>query len=620
MTAYPRTVLTVGLVCAVGCTLNVNQNVDWYAYTTEADMPKPANTDAGLTSDVGGDQDAELPGGLRSVSPIVRSPSGAHDPLSDPEVAFAELTVEGPGLKEGEHQLVTPYLPNAKLKVDDVPDGLSRQLRVGLWPKGDSGEPIGPMLAQGRTIPFDLGEASAAQASGLFAYVTFVNQFAPAIGESNTAAAIDPRVGLSAESMPDWSTWLLGGGVPKPGASDPWDPVGFASFPSQVLKYDTNLRAMSAMAASLNVGRAFHASALGLNGLVAVAGGYTLEDGAPKASKHIEFYDPDKKKFVTSPSASPHLLYPRARHTMTRMFDNDDYFLIVGGKGPDPKAALSWEIWHPKTGVQAQGQLKHARWNHAAVRLPEADGGFIMLIGGEGLVDGKPAALNNFEVIRYDTCGNVARVGNLVVTCKVGGTNYCRPAGDASGLGSDKCAALAAQAGYQAVSWEPIVQPLVEGVGRNLPGAVYVPHGAYHYIYIVGGYSDAARTKPLDRIDIFDIQQGVWVPNQLSLEAARGAPLVAASMVGPRAGQVLISGGIGEDGKTVPPAEVVYVANPGQPTAALQKWPVKTALPDGKAAGVAVPLPSGHVLVTGGVSIGVDGMKPQTTVLLWNPL
>ena len=70
----------------------------------------------------------------------------------------------------------------------------------------------------------------------------------------------------------------------------------------------------------------------------------------------------------------------------------------------------------------------------------------------------------------------------------------------------------------------------------------------------------------------------------------------------------------------MPTAEVVYVANPGQPTAALQKWPVKTVLPGGTVAGLAFPLATGHILLTGGASLNGGGMNPQTAVHLYNPL
>ena len=555
----------------------------------------------------------------------IRAPLNEQNPFFDPLVRFVELSAEGPDIAEGVYQLVKPYKSGAQLDLGIVPYGFRRQLRVGLWPMNEaSGEPAGPMLAQGRTIPFDLtyDDVAGAGARGLFPYVSRVNEFAAAIGETGIAAVVDARIGLTAEELPDSTVMILGGGAPKPAATDPWDPASYASFSGTVLQYDANLRAVGdlslSIGAPLNVGRAFHASAMGNKGLVAISGGHTLEGGVPKVTNHVEFFDPASKKFITSANAqAAHMLYPRAHHTMTRMFDNDDYFIIVGGKGPDPKAALSWEIWHPKSGVQAQGQLKSARWNHVAVRLPEADGGFVMLIGGEGLSNGQPVALNDFEVIRFDTRGNVARVGNTLITCKVGGKAYFDPPG--SPRSYDQCQALKTQPGYQEITWEPITQPLADGVGRNLPGAVYVAHGAYHYIYIVGGFSDAARTKVLDRIDVFDIQQGIWVPNTLTLDVPRGAPMVTASMVGPRAGQVLIAGGIGGDGKTVAPAEVIYNANPG-PGASLQKWPVKTVLPGGTVAGMGFPLATGHILLTGGASLTAGGLSPQTAVQLWNPL
>lgn len=574
-----------------------------------------------LVSACGPGEEAPLSG----MGLSIRAPLAEHNPFADPHVAFVELTAEGPDLVEGQAQRVLPYSPGAHLDLPAVPYGFQRQIRVGLWPRNEAnGQVDNPLLAVGRSIPVDLSydDVKGSGARPLFPYVTKVNTFAPAIGESGQAAATDARIGATAERMPDHSVMIIGGGTAKADAKDPWDPKSYTAFSDKLLQYDPNLRAIGdlslTLGAFLSKGRAFHASALGVGGLVAIAGGYVLEAGAAVVTNEVEFFDPTKRTVSTSLGATPHMKYRRVGHTITRMFDNDNYFLIVGGKGPDPEAPVSWEIWHPFKGFQAEGQLANARWNHTAIRLPETDGGFVMLIGGESGDVNNPKVLNNFEVIRYDTRGNVSRVGNKLVTCKVGGKNFNAPPGDIQGY--DKCPSLAGQPGYQQVTWEPFVQPLNLSVARTLAGATYVPHGLYHYIYVAGGFADAKHTQPLDRIDVFDIQQGIWVAHDLKLETARGAPMMDVSMVGPRKGQVLVAGGVGAGGKSVDSGEMIYYAEP-EKAGQLRRFTVKNKLPaGGVVAGTAVGLSTGHVMVVGGSALSDAGMTAQQTLQLWNPL
>jgi hypothetical protein len=485
---------------------------------------------------------------------------------------------------------------------------------------------------------------------------------------------------------------IIGGATPKKGATDPFDPASYQAFSNVLLQYDINLRAVGDLSATYNAflkeGRAFHASALGNNGLVAIVGGYTMDENKkPKLTRSIEFFDPATKQIRTSmvTDSNPNddidpnrLLFARTGHTVTRMFDQDNYFIIVGGRGDKPDAARTWEIWHPVNGIQAQGLLSRPRWNHTAIRLPEADGGFVMLVGGEGLDEqGKPMVHNTFEVLRYDTLGHVSRMGNKLVTCKFAGKNYNQPPGGP--FGYDKCAALKGQPGHLTILWTPEVYPLLESVGRTMPGVLYVPHGSYHYIYVIGGFADAARTKPMDRIDIFNIGTGGWVPNSLKLETARGAPQITASMVGSRRGQVLVVGGIDAIGRSISKAEVVYYphcrttkecrdygwctnfnpkaqcvaaseadcvastgckqfgwcalvggrcisavgANPAPPQlgSSLQQWTAKNSLLGGTVLGLAVPLSTGHILIAGGTQAGSNSpLVANGSLHLWNPL
>lgn len=544
----------------------------------------------------------------------IGAPLGAENPFADASVKFVALSAEGPGIPEGGHQIVLAYTPGMKIDLGGllgkndlpIPYGDARQFRLELYPAGVNGTPTFPIKAHGRSVPVAVRQGEASKSISV--YVTKVNHFAAAVSEANIEAQVDPRVGTSVVATPDNNVMILGGAAPKNAATDPWDPNSFGSFNNTVLVYDTDRRQLLGPVGQLSKGRAFAASALGVNGLVAVAGGYVDNGGSVEASNLVEFFDPNtaqiRQATPADPGRNPHMLYPRVGHTMTRMFDNEDYFLIAGGTGPKGEAANSWEIWHPRDGSLTQGPLSGGRFNHCAVRVPDATGGYIMLLGGEN----GSGALSTFEVIRYDDKGNVSFKGNTTVTCRVG-TTYKK---------GDECNALKGQPGYSETKWEPIVQPLAGGAARTLPGCAYVAHpGNKFYVYIVGGFEDTKKSKVSSRIDVFNLLGGAWVQHNHKLNAARGAPQVGVSSVGPRAGQILVSGGLGADGKTVANAEVLYV--PG--TGALERKNVEGTVPGGgRVLGAAVGLVTGHVMVVGGATLGDAGMVSQSKVSLWAPL
>jgi hypothetical protein len=131
-------------------------------------------------------------------------------------------------------------------------------------------------------------------------------------------------------------------------------------------------------------------------------------------------------------------------------------------------------------------------------------------------------------VLRYDTGGNVSFKGNQKLTCQLGGKIY-------NGHDSDSvCASLANEKGYVAFYWQPLVRKLNGGVARTLPAAAYVHRSApdYNFVYIVGGFADAKKTLPLDRVDVFNIGSGDWAEGTPSLQTPRGAPLLGWSTTG----------------------------------------------------------------------------------------
>lgn len=545
---------------------------------------------------------------------VVSAPLGTDNPFADPSVKFVALSAEGPGITAGSHQIVLAYTPGMTIDLGNVvsgadlpvPYGDARQFRLELYPADVNGTPTFPIKAHGRTVPVAVRQGEAAQQVGV--YVTKVNHFAAPVNAGKIEAQVDPRAGASVIARPDNNVMILGGAAPKNAATDPWDPASFTNFTNTVLVYNTDQRQLLGPVANLSQGRAFAATAQGFNGLVAVAGGYVDNGGTAEASALVEYYNPDTGAIAqakpSSPAGNPHMLYPRVGHSITRMFDNDNFFLIAGGTGPKGEAANSWEIWHPNLGAVTQGPLSGPRFNHGAVRVPDATGGYIMLIGGENGSD----VLNTFEVIRYDDKGNVAYKGNTDITCKVGAT-YAKNA---------DCDALKGQPGYTQTSWEPIVQPLAGNAGRTLAGCKYVAHpGGKFYVYMIGGFEDTAKTKPIKRIDVFNLLAGNWVDHKHSLNAARGAPQIGVSTIGPRAGQVLIEGGIGADGKTVGNAEVIYLPASGE----LDRKNVEGITPGGgRVLGSAVGLVTGHVLVLGGVTSTDSGLATQGKVSLWSPL
>jgi len=552
----------------------------------------------------------------------VAGPMGADNPFTDPQSRFIALTAEGPGITDGSHQIVLAYTPGMKInlgglvngKDQPIPYGDARQFRVELYPADVNGLPSYPIRAHGRTVPIAIRQGDAPASRTV--YVTKVNHYAPAVNDSKVEAQVDPRAGAAVVSLPDHNVLIIGGAQPKTAATDAYDANSYANFQSGVLLYNSDQRGLFGPVAQLSKGRAFAAAASGVGGVVAIAGGYVDKAGTVEATNLVEYYDP--KDTAIKPAGAgratpkPHLSFARARHTITRLFDNDNYFLVAGGAGA-PQAAESWEIWHPVHGTLTQGPLSKPRWNHCAVRVPDASGGYIMLVGGENA----SGTIGDFEVIRYDDKGNVAFKGNKTITCNVGGT-----------FGkNEQCDSMKGQPGYSETTWEPIVRALDGGTPRTLASCTYQTHsiaptggGAAQtkfYVYTIGGFEDAGRKKALDRIGVYDLLAGSWVPHGLKLDIARGGAQIAVSSVGPRAGQVLISGGLGGDGKTVTTGEVVYLPSTGK----LEHKKVVNLIPGGgRVLGGAVGLPTGHILLVGGVSSTDAGLKHHGGLSLWAPL
>jgi hypothetical protein len=590
----------------------------------------------------------------------VQTPTSTDaNPLADSNAGFLVVQAVGPDLDGVVAPSVTPLVGGQAQTALNIPFGFQRQLSVEIWSGTPDQGPIAP-FARGVSDPVDITGKGATQA--INTYVTYMNRFAPVEPLGGAAQAIsDGRIGATAADLKNSTqTMILGGAQPAASGTDAFDIDSYSAVLDSVLLYDASLRQVIDLSSLANVrlinARSFHASAVGVSGKIGVSGGYINNDGDLEITNSVEYFDPVVQFFRKAEGVDvPDLTYARARHTMTRMFDDEDYFIIAGGEG-SAEAMNSWEIWHPQLGTVAVGQLQQPRFNHKAIRLPDAqlNGGFLVVVGGEddnGVID-------NFEVLRYDRSGNVASKGNPVITCRVNGEYYTGEVTDAGGNklpSTQACPLLQGQTDpsqYQEFSWTPNQFALADSVGRTLPGVAFVSTASYNFLYVVGGFGDKAKTQPLDRVDVFDLNRGTWVqanfrfdaqgngaweggtPSVLKLSSARGAPMVSAVTTGPFAGSLLVAGGADGAGQPISSAETVYFSvKPsefftfvGQATGKTQPLVVNGVengmLGGGRVYGLMHPLSSGHILVGAGAgkNAGEAKLVGRTEVMLWNPL
>jgi len=524
-----------------------------------------------------------------SLSLTITAPPGdsAFNPFGDAAARFAVLVAEGDLLNDSEYYTISPYGPEysgTKITLPSVPFGPRRQMRVEVWNGNDEG-PTFP-FARGRSLPVDIKVSSGK--TTMNPYVTRIDTFTPPFDDEGAAATTSSHIGGSATLLANSQVVLGGGATPKSGASKIWDPTSFQAFSKVIEGYDPDSRKVVPLGAELTKGRAFHASAAGGKGEVIFTGGLVIDGGAAKATNHVDVFYPDRGVVEESAGTggNPHLGVPRARHTCTLIFDGSSSFLCAGGEG---EGAGSWEIWDTDQGSIGGDLLKTARWNHAAARVPALDGVYVILVGGENTT----GTVANFEVLYFRT-------------------------------------------DYQ---WEnaaevPLPPVKVGALGRTLPGVVY---DGQSFLYVIGGYSDKDKTQPLTRIDVYDLASDEsdndkkWRftsenASSFKLASARGAPMVAAAKLTYGPPRILVAGGIGTNGKATDTAELIY-GDVVDGTTLMKVDAVKGAkngtlgakLDKPRAAGVAVPLLTGHVLVVGGGNVNGSSIDASTAALLYNP-
>ena len=539
---------------------------------------------------------------------VLRSPQGAGgaaDPLKDPNAAFVALTMEVAGIADGTLRVVRPEpfgkpdtLACPGLYCLKLPHGVVVQARVELWSANASGQP-GEPLARGRTLPFVAGHAQAANAAQ--AYLVPAGSFAPAVSSDGAQATLAGRVGIGAALVAGNPTEavLVGGAVIKPDAVDVFAPASLVSFSGVVSKYTIVQRQIEQSAQTLALPRAFAAVATGAS-VVAIIGGYVAGVDGPKPTNTIEYLD----KSGTLRAAKETLKFARAGASIAPMFAGQDYFLVLAGHGDSECttscAANTWEIWHPQLGIVTTGNLVTPRWRHAMVQLPGPAGGYAMLVGGEN----GNSIIGTAEVVQWSASAN-------------GVVSVSRAGAKCDDKKADECAAL------PNFYWSPQQVPLPSA--RTWPGAALVRSldGSGQlpmYVTVFGGFSDLQHTKPLSDLHVFPYATGAFLAQSLAVGPGRAAPLFASVEGGRYGQQLLVAGGVNAQGVANADA-AVFLVQPDA-TAAASMVPKTAAakselVEGGRVLATALALPTGHILVAGGVGGGPGAWVARTKVLLW---
>ena len=534
----------------------------------------------------------------------VRVPANDDNPLGTVDSRFIALIADYPGAT-GKENAVQPYAPGGKVTVPTIGFGPSRQIRVEVY-KGEDQPTVA--FARGTSVPVDIGANSAPVE--LHPYVTRINNFAAVFGEPDGNGDVPqtvlpaPHAGTAVATLANGKVLMAGGGVPKATAKNPYDPASYASFQPTVALYDADSRSLNVAedpAGQLATPRAFHTMTLGQT-VVAMVGGVEMDDtGKPRASDKIEFYNVATGE-VTSPSQTePNLHFGRIAPTVIQMFERQDYFLILGGKGnedcpADPHAGLcagnTWEIWHATGGFQTSGTLATARWHHAGVRVPGPDGGFVMLVGGENT----QGPVKTLEVVQFTVYNGQVLVSDALVNCPA--DCPAKPAG---------------------FLWNPVSYP--DQPTRIWPQALFVANSLlqYYHVYMIGGFNDVDHKTANKSVDVFDIVKSAVITTK-QMASGRAAPIVAAVTSGPSAGQVLIAGGSSTDNKHWNNGEFLHVDSDGEGGLNINIDQIENVIGDGeRTLGAAAGLNTGHVLMLGGTGGNATSLTGRTDAVLWNP-
>ena len=338
---------------------------------------------------------------------------------------------------------------------------------------GPDSEPIEPVVSRGQSVPFVFDGATMQQITVYMLPIsTFGPSCSPPVPEAppGTPGLVEnptfPRWGGSLTELPDKAVLIAGGvEVFKSGCADWSDPKCVQESTATAELYDPRHYTFATLAATgnsqMSVGRSFAASVALPSGSAAILGGLT-NNGEPTNS--VDIFDPFSGTF----SAGPPMQETRAHHTASVISSHDEgYVLVVGGYGA---GEATWEVWTPKDGSVASGQLQESRFHHTATlitkNIDSSARQMVVVAGGEG--GGPPGATtvrSTMEIFDIDN-----------------------------------------------QQFDSVLYPLCANTGPGTPktmhAAAFVPKR--HFIYVMGGFSDAKHQSPTKDICVNNTKHEEW--------------------------------------------------------------------------------------------------------------
>ena len=418
----------------------------------------------------GGSSDA----GIKLRLELYGPPDGYPDPFES--IAFLRVRAEGRGIETRETFIdfatrggtlpSVPFGSGIQLTVEalDVScqprAGADAGLCTGADACSDPALPCDPLpgnvLARGRTGRFDVDGDAEARAAAV--YMLRTDTYAPTVSASTGAPTqmVTGRAGHSVTRLEDGRVLIVGGASLESDVDDYTDPAALGTFYRSAEIYDPATGTFENLSGAdesskLFSARAFHQAVLLPDPAgpdrVAIFGGYAKVNEVLQPLASVEIFDPASGTF--SHGNVPPMAQARAYHTAT-VTDERGRVLLVGGR--DDVAAASWELWDPVDGPVDNKNLLVPRWNHTATLVPGSQD-LVYIFGGE------------------------------------------------NGSGTTSAAEI-----YNAVE-ETLYSGYFEMGGeeaRTLHTASFVPEQGF--VYVIGGFSDRAKTQALRRVDVFQVQ------------------------------------------------------------------------------------------------------------------
>lgn len=503
----------------------------------------------------------------------------SQDPFADVDVM--RVTVTGDDLDQ-DVVAETDYTPSGSLQVPFIPHAAASERQVIIEGYATIGETL-VAVSRGASVPVKVDlEGDPASLNVLFSRI---NTFLPLTGDTGAKQElVAGRVGHTVTYTVRNEVVIAGGATVVDSGASWWSLEGVDSVQSGVEVVDESTLRVTKLDSGLVRNRVFHTATALPTGQIIVAGGY---GSGGEARDTVEVYDPGADGGFSLFSEDIKLAKPRAHHTATLIDPDIDNLtmLFVGG---DVDGQPTYELWTPYGYTSGALDLPDGelRKNHQAtsftIPVNDSQRPFVLISGGES----DSAVLDSLWI-------------------------------------------------FDVENEQPIVHPgkLPKGP-RTQHSAVFVAH--QQLIYLIGGFSDTARTQASAKIDVYQsaeldlsksFREGV---DDFNLHAPRGAQS-AVLMPGDA---ILVAGGQTSAGDAMSSIEIIHeYLKPTQQGGSTVAVPVIKVSPSCTDGSCAIPpmiaprvghemvvLDRGMVLLVGGLAGKAgDAVSLVRDLSLYNP-